>query len=169
VRFARWTGARVGDVPKAILALSAGYHASILRHAGLVDTHRDGNTVHHTLTGLGANLRGQRAGASACIEVRRPVHDFNYGTIQPTQKVPNTPDQSVRKDHSHGLVWCAGQGPLIAGSTIVTLRILVPIGRWRVLSSSCLPMLRLTLRSRMFRFSIPFAPPNWWSSMWSMS
>ncbi|GAB3878239.1 winged helix-turn-helix domain-containing protein [Kibdelosporangium lantanae] len=39
---------------------SASYHASILRDAGLIETHRDGNAVRHTLTGLGAHLVAQR-------------------------------------------------------------------------------------------------------------
>jgi ATP-binding cassette subfamily B protein len=33
-----------------------------------------------------------------------PVHDFNYGTNQPPEKVPSTPGQPVRKDRSHGSV-----------------------------------------------------------------
>lgn len=39
-----------------ISAASASYHASILREAGLVETHRDGRAVRHTLTELGASL-----------------------------------------------------------------------------------------------------------------
>jgi DNA-binding transcriptional ArsR family regulator len=40
----------------AISAASASQHATTLREAGLCTTHRDGNTVHHTLTPLGRAL-----------------------------------------------------------------------------------------------------------------
>lgn len=39
-----------------ISAASASQHATVLRQAGLVSTHRQGNTVRHTLSPLGAEL-----------------------------------------------------------------------------------------------------------------
>ena len=44
---------------------AASYHASILRDAGLIDTHRMGTAVRHTLTELGRNLVARRH--TACL------------------------------------------------------------------------------------------------------
>lgn len=43
-----------------ITAAAASYHASILRDAGLIETHREGIAVRHTLTELGTNLVSRR-------------------------------------------------------------------------------------------------------------
>jgi len=43
-----------------VSAAAASYHASILRDAGLIKTHRVGSSVSHILTELGANLLAQR-------------------------------------------------------------------------------------------------------------
>jgi rhamnose utilization protein RhaD (predicted bifunctional aldolase and dehydrogenase)/NAD(P)-dependent dehydrogenase (short-subunit alcohol dehydrogenase family) len=48
----------------------------------------------------------------------RPVHDLNYGTNQTTPKVPETPDQPVRKGRSHGFT--APTSATDSGSSDVT-------------------------------------------------
>ncbi|MFC4086065.1 ArsR/SmtB family transcription factor [Amycolatopsis samaneae] len=60
----------------AISAASASYHTTILRAAGLIETHRAGYAVRHEITALGAALLtgrlggGRSAGAAPASEAR---------------------------------------------------------------------------------------------------
>ena len=61
------TGATTGEIARAadVSASSASRHATALRNAGLITTTRDGATVLHTLTPLGASMLRAATGAPA--------------------------------------------------------------------------------------------------------
>ncbi|MEV0242330.1 winged helix-turn-helix domain-containing protein [Streptomyces sp. NPDC050674] len=67
LRHAAGDGATTTELAQGtgVSAATASYHASVLRDAGLLSTHRLGNAVLHTVTPLGAGLLEGRPGSAA--------------------------------------------------------------------------------------------------------